>query len=157
MNAQPKQATPEPHAPSREEALAQLSAGFKGTMATIRRLRGRETHWRVELTFAQYLLFGLAERNELSTRELALAADLAPATVTQMLDRLAAMGLVERTLRPRPACCDRALTTRGRELITRRRADYEQRWQKAPRRVQRRGARNRSRGHRPVASTGRRP
>jgi hypothetical protein len=76
----------------RTEALDQLGRSFKGTMAAVRRLRGRDTQRCGELSFAQYsLLFGLGEAGELSVRELALAADLAPATVTQMLDRLREM------------------------------------------------------------------
>jgi DNA-binding MarR family transcriptional regulator len=115
---------------AREEALAQLGAAFKGTVAAIRRLRGRETHRHGELSFAQYqLLFGLAGDCELSTTRLATAADLAPATVTQMLEGLVAMGLVERTRSERDrrvVTC--ALTDRGRELITERRAHWESRW-----------------------------
>ena len=105
--------------PSRTEALDQLGRSFKGAMAAVRRLRGRETHRPGELSFAQYsLLFGLGEAGELSVRELALAADLAPATVTQMLDSLEAAGLVERVRSQR----DRrvvliSLTERGAELV----------------------------------------
>ena len=44
---------------------------------------------------AQYgLLFSLCDGAPRSARELALAADLSPATVTEMLDGLAAAGLV---------------------------------------------------------------
>jgi DNA-binding MarR family transcriptional regulator len=115
---------------ARQEALTQLGAAFKGTMAAIRRLRGRETHRHGELSFAQYqLLFGLAGDCELSTSKLATAADLAPATVTQMLDGLVATGLVERTRSERDrrvVTC--ALTDHGREVVTERRADWERRW-----------------------------
>jgi DNA-binding MarR family transcriptional regulator len=117
----------------REDALAQLGSAFKGAMAAIRRLRGRDTHRHGELSFAQYhLLFGLAERDELSAGELAAAAELSPATVTQLLDSLAEMGLVERTRSERDrrvVTC--TLTARGRELITERRAQFEQRWHAA--------------------------
>jgi DNA-binding MarR family transcriptional regulator len=117
----------------REEALARLGSAFKGAMASIRRLRGRDTHRPGELGFAQYqLLACLAERNELPAGELALAADLSPATVTQMLDGLAEMGLVERTRSDRDrrvVTC--TLTTHGRELIMERRARFEQSWHEA--------------------------
>jgi DNA-binding MarR family transcriptional regulator len=115
----------------REEAITQLGAAFKGTMAAIRRLRGRDTHRHGELSFAQYhLLCGLVEHDERSAGELALAADLSPATVTQMLDGLAEMGLVERTRSERDRrVVNCSLTTRGRELLTERRAHLEQRWQ----------------------------
>ena len=116
---------------ARKEDVAQLGAAFKGTMGAIRRLRGRETHRHGELSFAQYqLLFGLSD-GELSTSRLAIAADLAPATVTQMLDGLAAMGLVERARSERDrrvVTC--ALTERGRELIIERRAQWERRWRR---------------------------
>ena len=94
----------------------------------MRRLRGRDTHRPGELSFAQYhVLFALAERGDLTTGDLALAADLAPATVTQMLDGLATMELVDRIRSDRDrrvVTC--SLTPTGRELITERRAHFEQ-------------------------------
>ena len=118
---------------SREDAMTQLSVAFKGSMGAIRRLRGRDTHRHGELSFAQYhLLFGLAERDELSAGELALAADLSPPTTTQLLDGLVSMGLVERTRSERDrrvVTC--ALTVHGRTLITERRVQFEQRWHAA--------------------------
>jgi DNA-binding MarR family transcriptional regulator len=117
----------------REEALVQLGSAFKGAMAAIRRLRGRDTHRHGELGFAQYqLLSSLAKGGELSAGELALAADLSPATVTQLLDSLAEMGLVERTRSERDrrvVTC--TLTPYGRELITERHARFEQLWHAA--------------------------
>jgi DNA-binding MarR family transcriptional regulator len=126
MNAPTKQ-----RARPREEALAELGSAFKGAMAAIRRLRGRDTHRPGELSFAQYhLLCGLAEHDERSAGELALAAELSPATVTQMLDSLAQMGLVERTRSERDRrVVNCTLTTRGRELLTERRAHLAQGWQ----------------------------
>src|SRR3954463_15149297 len=83
--------------PVRAEALEQLGRSFRAAMASVRRLRGRETHRPGELSYAQYsLLFGLARGGELPAGELATLADLSPATVTQMLDSLAAAGLVQR-------------------------------------------------------------
>lgn len=116
----------------RVAALEQLGRSFKAMMAASRRLRGRETQRPGELSFAQYsLLFGLAD-GELSARDLADAADLAPATVTQMLDALAAAGLVERVR----SDADRrvvltSLTERGAALVAARRARYEPRWRQA--------------------------
>ena len=73
----------------------EIGRAFKGSMAAVRRLRGRETTAPGELSHAQYsLLFGLADGAQRSAGELAQLADLAPATVTQMLDHLAAHGLV---------------------------------------------------------------
>jgi DNA-binding MarR family transcriptional regulator len=117
----------------RAEALEQLGRSFKRAMAAVRRLRGRETHRPGELSFAQYsLLFGLGDGGELSVRELALTADLAPATVTQMLDSLEAGALVERVRSQR----DRrvvliSLTERGAQLVATRRARFEPLWREA--------------------------
>jgi MarR family transcriptional regulator, organic hydroperoxide resistance regulator len=122
-----------PRAGSREQALEQLGTAFKGAMATIRRLRGRDTHRHGALTLAQYhLLFGLAEGDELSAGELAARADLSPAATTQLLDALVVNGLVERTRSEqdrRVVTC--RLTPHGRELVNERRARFEQRWHDA--------------------------
>lgn len=126
MNASTKQ-----RARSRDGAVAQLQDAFKDVMVATRRLRGRDTHRHGELSYAQYhLLCGLAEHDELPAGELALAADLTPATVTQMLDSLTEMGLVERTRSERDRrVVNCTLTRRGRELLTKRRAHFQQRWQ----------------------------
>jgi DNA-binding MarR family transcriptional regulator len=98
-------------------------------MAAVRRLRGRETRRPGELTDAQYsLLFCLRHESQMSVRELADAAELSPASVTEMLDGLAAVGLVERHRSDR----DRrvvftALTDSGRGLVEERRARLEPR------------------------------
>jgi DNA-binding MarR family transcriptional regulator len=118
---------------SRSDALEELGQAFKGALAARRRLRARETQFPGELTDAQYsLLFGLRARPELSTGELALAADLSPAAATEMLEGLAAAGLVERRRSER----DRrvvltSLSERGRALVEERRAQFEPRWRAA--------------------------
>ena len=117
----------------REEALGELRTAFKGVLTAVRRLRGRQARRPGELSFAQYhLLFGLAEHGTLSTSELAATAELAPATVTQMLDNLDALHLVERTR----STSDRrivncTLTPRGLELLEELRADVDRLWQHA--------------------------
>src|ERR1700730_1131511 len=87
--------------PSREwsDELVELGAAFRRVFRNLSRLRGRDTHLGgSELSHAQFeLLIELEERGELSAGELATAARLTPATVTQMLDHLAAGGHVERT------------------------------------------------------------
>jgi DNA-binding MarR family transcriptional regulator len=103
-------------------------------MAAVRRLRGRETHRPGELSYAQYaLLFSLADSGEaLSVRELAGAADLSPPTVTQMLDHLAAMGLVARVRSELDKRVVRtSLTERGEEVVAARKARFEPRWRAA--------------------------
>jgi len=118
--------------PSSEQRAAVIgfTATFKAAMAAVRRLRGRDTHRPEELSYAQCgLLFGLADRGELSASELAGLADVAPATATQMLDSLVAGGFVERSRSDR----DRrmvlvSLTARGSDLVAARRARYEALW-----------------------------
>jgi DNA-binding MarR family transcriptional regulator len=114
----------------RTEATETLGRAFKGALAAVRRLRGRETHRSEELSYAQYgLLFGLCDGEAKSSRELALAADVSPATAAEMLDGLAASGLVQRTR----SLDDKrivltSLTERGRAVIEQRRARYEPCW-----------------------------
>jgi DNA-binding MarR family transcriptional regulator len=140
MTAIPRQRDPDAasgmtagHPAGRRDALEHLGRSFKAAMAAVRRLRGRETHRPGELSFAQYgLLFGLVDGGARSARELANAADLSPATVTQMLDSLAAAGLVERVR----STGDRrvvltSLTDRGAALLAERRARLEPRWRAA--------------------------
>ncbi len=116
------------------DAYSQLGRSFKGAMAAVRRLRGRETHRQgSELSDAQYgLLFGLRDHEALSSSELACAADLSPATVTEMLDGLVASGLVlrERSERDRRVVLI-SLTERGLTLLDERRARFEPRWRAA--------------------------
>src|SRR5437764_13722807 len=68
------------------DASAEVGSAFKGLMAAVRRLRGRETRSHCGLSDAQYgLLLGLREHDQLSSRELAGLAILSPATTTEML------------------------------------------------------------------------
>jgi DNA-binding MarR family transcriptional regulator len=112
---------------ARNEALDSLRDSFRGILASLRRLKGRDTHRPGEPSFAQFhLLTALTEHDELSTGQLAAAADLSPATVTQMLDGLEAMELVQRsrsTTDRRVVTC--SLTDRGRTLITEKRKRWE--------------------------------
>jgi DNA-binding MarR family transcriptional regulator len=122
-----------PEAVSRAEALEAVGASYKGAIAAMRRMKGRETHRPGELSFAQYgLLFGLSDGVPRSSRELAHAADVSPATAAQMLDALAASGLVERV---RSSADKRVVLTslsdRGRALVVERRALFEPRWREA--------------------------
>ena len=119
--------------PARSEALEALGRAFKGTQAAVRRMRARETHHPGELNYAQYgLLFALWDGEPKYSRELALAADISPATAAEMLEALAASGLVARI---RSAEDKRivlnSLTERGTAVIEARRALYEPRWRSA--------------------------
>jgi DNA-binding MarR family transcriptional regulator len=117
----------------RTEVLEAIGRAFKGADAALRRLRGRESHRQGELSYAQYgLLFGLYDGAPKSSRELALAADVSPATAAEMLDGLAASGLVGRI---RSADDKRivltSLSERGKAVIEARRAQWEPRWRAA--------------------------
>ncbi len=118
----------------RAAELLELGKAFRRTVRSLMRLRGRDTHLGAgELTHAQCeLLFELEERGELSAGELACAAQLTPATVTQMLDHLAAGGHVERARleRDRRVVVSR-LTPRGRQAIEAKRAKWQGRWEQA--------------------------
>jgi DNA-binding MarR family transcriptional regulator len=126
-------AAPEPAPAEPLDPYEDLGRAFKSAMASVRRLRGRETHRPGEISYAQFgLLFSLAEGGTRSSRELAERADLSPATVTQMLDHLAAAGLVTRVR----SDDDRrvvltSLTPRGRDLVEQRRARMEPQWRSA--------------------------
>jgi DNA-binding MarR family transcriptional regulator len=116
-----------------QDATEAVGRAFKGAMAAVRRRRGRDTHRPGELGYAQYsLLFELAERGEVSARELACAAALSPASCTQMLDQLSDLGLVVRT---RSSSDRRVVVSRlapaGHELVTARRARILPLWDAA--------------------------
>jgi len=115
------------------EPFARLMLSFKAAFGAVRRLRGRETHRPDQLSDAQYgLLFGLAERSELSASELAAVAELSPATVSEMLDPLVATGLVARVRSERDKRVVLiSLTDRGRELVRQRRERFERRFREA--------------------------
>ena len=117
----------------RTEVTEAVGRAFKGALAAVRRLRGRETHHPEELSYAQFgLLFGLCDGGAKSSRELAFAADISPATAAEMLDALAASGLVERSRsEDDKRIVLTSLTERGRKVIEARRGRYEPRWRAA--------------------------
>lgn len=115
------------------DAAQEFRRSFKAAMAALRRMRGREVHRRGSISDAQYsLLFCLREGKDLSSGELAYAADLSPASVTEMLEGLAQAGLVERyrsELDRRVVLT--GLTERGSALVEARRALFEPRFRAA--------------------------
>jgi DNA-binding MarR family transcriptional regulator len=118
----------------REQRLLELGAAFRSMFRAFNRVRGRDTHLSGnDLSHAQFqLLLELDERGDLSVGELADAAQLAPATVTQMLDHLAASGHVERVR----SDADRRvvvirLTAQGASRIEAKRAAWKERWRGA--------------------------
>jgi DNA-binding MarR family transcriptional regulator len=114
--------------------LSELGLAFRHVFRLLSRLRGRDTHLGgSELSQAQYeLLSELDERGELPAGELATAARLTPATVTQMLDHLASCGHVERVRSEtdRRVVVSR-LTDEGKDKIEAKRSAWQARWQAA--------------------------
>jgi DNA-binding MarR family transcriptional regulator len=127
-SAPPKKATRE----AWEVELLDLGKAFRRVFRSLRRLRGRDTHLiGSEVSHAQMeLLVELSEQGPLSAGELAAAAQLTPATVTQMLDHLAASGHVQRNR----SSTDRrvvvtALTAQGEEKVRAKRTLWQRRWE----------------------------
>lgn len=117
-----------------ESDLLELGRAFRRVFRGITRLRGRDTHLvGSEVSHAQMeLLVELSERPPLSTGELALAAQLTPSTVTQMLDHLESCGHVRRTRSDadrRVVICQ--LTAQGARKVAAKRALWQQRWEAA--------------------------
>ncbi|HEX4437276.1 MAG TPA: MarR family transcriptional regulator [Solirubrobacteraceae bacterium] len=114
--------------------LTALGLAFRHLFRALSRMRGRDTHLAVgELSHAQFeLLIELDERGELSAGELALAARISPASVTQMLDGLADSGYVARIR----SDSDRrvvlaSLTALGRARVEAKREAWKGRWESA--------------------------
>lgn len=121
-----------PAGPSPE--LTALGLAFRHLFRALSRMRGRDTHLAVgELSHAQFeLLIELDERGELSAGELALAARISPASVTQMLDGLDDSGYVARIR----SDSDRrvvlaSLTALGRARVEAKRKAWKERWESA--------------------------
>jgi MarR family transcriptional regulator, organic hydroperoxide resistance regulator len=119
---------------AREAQLIDLGHAFRRVFRGLSRLRGRDTHLGgAEISHAQFeLLIELYERGELPAGELAVAARLTPATVTQMLEHLAEQGHVERVRSE----TDRRvvvskLTAQGKRKIQAKREAWRGRWEEA--------------------------
>jgi DNA-binding MarR family transcriptional regulator len=117
----------------RQAALEELREALMALFGAQRRLRGRDARIEGGVSFAHYpLLSALAREGSLSAGQLAADAGLTPATVTQMLDALAATGLVERS---RSETDRRVVTTRltdeGRRRVDRKEAELIEKWREA--------------------------
>jgi MarR family transcriptional regulator, organic hydroperoxide resistance regulator len=130
--ASPKASAVEPD-PGPSPELAALGLAFRRLFRAVSRMRGRDTHLAGgELSHAQFeLLIELDERGELSVGELALAARVSPASVTQMLDGLLESGYVERAR----SDSDRrvvlaSLTPLGGARVEAKRAAWKERWER---------------------------
>lgn len=125
---------PRAHHDGPSPELTALGLAFRHLFRAVSRMRGRDTHLAVgELSHAQFeLLIELDERGELSAGELALAARISPASVTQMLDGLAESGYVERTRSDSDRRVVHAsLTALGRARVQAKREAWQQRWESA--------------------------
>ena len=114
-----------------EEALDALRVAFVGLLGAERKLRGREGQRSAELSLSHYrMLSCLLDHDRLAAGRLAAAADLTPASTTQMLDLLEKRGMVVRERDP----VDRrvvvaALTPEGRRLTAERRVQFRGLWE----------------------------
>jgi DNA-binding MarR family transcriptional regulator len=120
--------------PEQSPELMALGLAFRHLLRAVTRMRGRDTHLAgAEISHAQFeLLIELDEQGELSAGELALAARISPATVTQMLDGLAESGHVERTRSDSDRRVVLArLTPLGRARVEAKRAAWRGRWERA--------------------------
>jgi len=114
--------------------LNALGLAFRHLFRAVSRMRGRDTHLAgAEISHAQFeLLLELHERGELSAGELALAARISPASVTQMLDGLVEAGHVERTRSDSDRRVVLArLTPLGNARVEAKRAAWRGRWEQA--------------------------
>lgn len=114
--------------------LTALGLAFRHLFRTVSRMRGRDTHLAGgDISHAQFeLLLELDEGGELSAGELAAAARIAPASVTQMLDGLVESGHVERTRSESDRRVVLArLTALGRARVAAKRAAWRERWERA--------------------------
>jgi DNA-binding MarR family transcriptional regulator len=120
----------------REAALEGLKDQLSEFLAAQRRLRGRDAgQRRGALSYPQFRLvreLARADGEGMPATQLAAAAELAPPTVTQMLDQLAQCGYVERTRSEtdRRVVVNR-LTARGRERLAEKDALHAAKWREA--------------------------
>jgi DNA-binding MarR family transcriptional regulator len=116
----------------REAALEELRLALQEMLGAHRRLRSRDSRVTGAIGFAHYrLLSELRREGALTASHLAQASDLAPATVTEMLDTLVAAGLVTRERDKDDRRVIRAsLTSRGRRAYDAKKARFVKAWGK---------------------------
>jgi DNA-binding MarR family transcriptional regulator len=85
------------HDEDRKQAVTDARRALSKLLASERRWRGRDTQRRGTLSYSRWaVLRVLADRNEHSVGNVALAASVSPASATKLLDGLEHDGLVER-------------------------------------------------------------
>ena len=119
-------------AQERAAALEELRLALHEMLGAHRRLRSRDSRIAGVIGFAQYrLLSELRHEKALTATHLAQAADLAPATVTEMIDTLLSAGLVERTRDPGDRrLVQISLTPQGRREYDATRARFTKAWER---------------------------
>jgi DNA-binding MarR family transcriptional regulator len=115
----------------RRPEIEELRSAIAHLSGAERRLRGRDHSRPGELTFAQLrALAALGREREMTAGELARSADLNPATVTVMLDHLEAADIVQRHRSTTDRrVCNVSLTDSGWELLERKLAGWQSRWE----------------------------
>ena len=114
---------------TRTSALEDLRGAFGELMAAERRLRGRDPARGEPPHVELQALFRLEAEEEMTAGALAKCAEVTPASITAMLDRLEERGIVRR----RRSEQDRrqvivSLTDAGHEQLAAKRAAWEERW-----------------------------
>ena len=114
----------------REAELEELRLALQEMLGAHRRLRSRDSRIAGAIGFAHYRLLSVLRREGATTASnLAQAADLAPATVTEMVDALVGAGLVERVRDTEDRRIVRvSLTPRGRRAYDAKRARFVKAW-----------------------------
>jgi MarR family transcriptional regulator, organic hydroperoxide resistance regulator len=118
----------------RERQLTALGVAFREADRSLRRLRGRDTHLDPgEVGHSRFELIALLnDMGPMPAGELAAAAGVSAATVSQTVDRLEADGYAERVR----SDADRrvvlvALSRQGQERLAEKRALWRKRWRRA--------------------------
>ena len=114
----------------REAELEELRLALQEMLGAHRRLRSRDSRDTGAIGLTHYRLLGeLRREGALTASHLAQAADLAPATVSEMLDALVGAGLVERVRDTDDRRVIRvSLTPLGRREHDARRARFVKAW-----------------------------
>ena len=114
----------------RQAELEELRLALQEMLGAHRRLRSRDSRIAGAIGFAHYRLLSVLRREGATTASnLAQAADLAPATVTEMVDALVGAGLVERVRDTEDRRIVRvSLTPRGRRAYDAKRARFVEAW-----------------------------
>jgi DNA-binding MarR family transcriptional regulator len=115
---------------SREAALEELRLALQEMLSAHRRLRSRDSRVTGTIGLTHFrLLSELRRDGALTASHLAQAADLAPATVSEMLDALVDAGLVERVRDTDDRRVIRlSLTALGRREVDAKRARFAKAW-----------------------------